>query len=454
MEGWRLDSSSRRPRRTRYGARSIVCAALVGLLATACNASPTSQTHSASPTPQTHSALYLFTNSPGSASPSATAHALGLSTGTPLWQSPLNGVVDGAAHAGDMLYVGSVQVGSGGSPTGKLTGLFASTGQAHWQVSVPSARAVPLAASSDAVYTQIVDTRSAPPQITLEEQRANDGTPLWSDAQSASANPLATLGDNALYLFTVNPAVPTATTPPTYALVAVNAHDGKTLWQLALQSPPTTGSAPLLDGGVLYLAEQYFAAPGQASSPTSTILAVRASDGKVLWHAAPPEPGAAGNVVVSGGLVCFGYDLVDGSGGGLAALHAADGSLAWHVSVAGAPLQLAAGNGMLFAQDTSQSDQAVTASLHAYDAGTGKTVFDRPFPALPGQLLPNGGGPVPQVAGGAIYLVDAAVSSQAGAAPAQPQLITLVMALRVNDGSLEWSRAIDGGPSQLFFVAP
>jgi outer membrane protein assembly factor BamB len=439
--------------RARRGALVILIAALTLLLAaTACGASPTITTPTATSTPQEHGALYVIAGNQGPAGPaSATVYALGLSDGKLLWHnSQLSGVVGTAALGGGTLYVGSVQrIGSGPSQ-GTFAALNASTGALLWHHTPSAGFELPLAANGDAVFADefaFLNTQ-APPMQTLQALRASDGTPLWSAAQNGSVNSLATVGNGALYLVTSSGATATSTTPPTYGLLALDTGTGKPLWHLALQGP-MNAPTPVLSGGVLYLSEEHFQGVGLAS-----ILAVRASDGTVLWHTPLVGKVPSGGVVVSDGTVCY------SSGGGIVALHAADGSLSWQTSTqfSNGPVSLASSdNSTIYALHTtttkSQSGVSVATTLLAFDASSGKSLLTHPFPSLPIQAEFENG-VQPQVAGGVLYVVGIGVPTQENTTTAQPQTISIVLALNASDGSLKWDRTLNGAAEQVLFVAP
>jgi outer membrane protein assembly factor BamB len=175
----------------------------------------------------------------------------------------------------------------------------------------------------------------------------------------------------------------------------------------------------------------------------------------VLWHATPPVAASAGNLVVTKETVCYTYSPVNDSaqqGVGIVALHAADGSLAWQAAPnALGPVALAASNGVLYAVEPSATASAASSlTLHAFDASTGRTLFDRPFPNLPVQLVSDNSAP-PQVADGATYLLYTAV--QPGRS-GPPQPLSVVLALSTSDGRPKWVRTFNGEASFGDFVAP
>ena len=67
-------------------------------------------------------------------------------------------------------------------------------------------------------------------------------------------------------------------------------------------------------------------------------------------------------------------------------------------------------------------------TLRAFDMSTGKSLFAHPFPSLPVQVVNIQGTP-PRVADGEIYLVAIGVSGTPGTPGAQPQPMSVVVAL-------------------------
>lgn len=458
---WGAPAAPHAPRLRPWARRSIVALLAIGglLAATACDTNSTTTLHATTSTPQqVHGALYVFATNQGPTGPAGTdVYALDLSAGKLLWHSPRSGTEAGAAIGGGTLYLGTAQAGSA-LPQGALETLNASTGMSGWQKMQSPGIYVPLAASSDAVFTDAFTfvNSQGPPRESVQALRASDGAPLWSFAVgqpgAAATSPTATLGDGALYLVTASEATATFKALPTYTLLALDTGTGKPLWRLALQSSLPVFTAPVLSNGVLYLSEQYFPGAGPGSPPSSFILAVRVRDGAVLWRSTPL--GASGSVVVSGGMVYYSYGLMDGPGGGIVALRAADGSSSWQATTqSGGPVPLAAGDGVLYTAEQSKSATAVVLKLHAYDASTGRTIFERPFPSLPIQPDLGPGSPL-QVVAGSIYLVVTGVSAQTGTLATPPQPVSIVLALNASDGSLKWGRTLLGAAGPSYFVVP
>jgi outer membrane protein assembly factor BamB len=425
-----------------------------------CNASGSTAAPTATPANQGRGSLYVFTfTKSASGAPTATTNALDLARGATRWQKQADGDIVGVAATSGAIYLGEVQVtqnGQGGTPNATLIALD-SSGGVHWKKTLASSVIAPLAATSDTVFsaTQTISASGMPSPSVIEALHASDGSLVWRAPQTgAVSGQWATLTSDTLYVV-ASSLSKAASGGVTFSLVALDPSNGKARWSLTLQSAPTFGSQLTVESGIIYLAEQYFES-GQQQAPTSVILAVRASDGKVVWQASPPEPGAAGNVVVTAGMVCYGYQSVNGPGGGLIGLRASDGQLAWQDTVTSdvGPVNLAAADGLLYTQDSTKTPTALASTLHAYDARTGKTVFNRPFPSLPAQIVASGGTP-PLIAGGVVYLTLQAVPEQASTAEAGPPGLTVVLALSAHDGSLVWDRTLNGssGSGEVLLVA-
>jgi outer membrane protein assembly factor BamB len=276
------------------------------------------------------------------------------------------------------------------------------------------------------------------------------------------------LDGTTLYLVSVSGISGTVATQPKFTLVALDISDGKPLWQQVLKGIPTEVTAPALADGMLYLSEQpqqVFAvsptgtpgAPGPTGIvPTSTIIARKASDGSVLWQTMAQSPGSTTSLLVTHGMVFYSYQGLGGPGGGIFALHAADGSAAWQLLTGQSqPEQLLAVDGAhAFAVSQTKSAIAVSPTLHAYDAATGVASFQKPFPTLPLQVFVAGKDGQAQVAGGTLYLVQEALPLATGTPTDEPQMETLVLALSATDGSAKWHRTLAGGTNGIFYTAP
>ncbi len=292
-----------------------------------------------------------------------------------------------------------------------------------------------------------VAKHGAHPHDAILALRAGQIAPLWRLDVPGDIAPWAMADDSTLYAM-VSGLDPSA--PPFGDLSAIDARDGKVRWQLALQSTLPSYSVPVESGGVLYFSEQYCAC---RSLIPSTMLAVRASDGKVLWQKTAPDGVVTTGTVVTGGMVSYSYARANNDpGGGIIALHAADGSPGWQVSWPSAiPDGFVGGDGVLYAATVAPSGREGQLAVVAYNVQTGAPLFDRPLPRLPVQLdSPSGQGGF-QEAGGTLYFVSPGNPIATGPTA---QLVSMVLALRASDGSPKWARTLDGDIEPTFFVVP
>jgi outer membrane protein assembly factor BamB len=171
-------------------------------------------------------------------------------------------------------------------------------------------------------------------------------------------------------------------------------------------------------------------------------VAIRGSDGAILWQKAPPGVIATGPVVVAAGHVCFGYSLFNAPGGGIMALRASDGSPAWQTSLPNIPqVELAGGAGARYSLLPGAGASGLP-SLTAYSASTGKALYQHPFPSLPVQFIPAFEQP-PVVTGGTLYVVAPAEPATGPPSKTGPQPLTVLMALNASNGGLKWYRTFD-----------
>jgi outer membrane protein assembly factor BamB len=447
---------------------------LLGLLALSACAGSTASGSTAAPSPsssstsslQTAGALYLVaTSQSANGSQSSDIYALGLTDGKQLWHVQVAGT-DTAALGGATLYVGAVQVGSSGPTGSSIEALNATTGVQLWQRQESTGIVEPIGASADAVFAEVITFASSggAPSTAVEALRASDGTPVWTAAQLGASISNATVGDGVLYVITGSAG--SATAPPTFTLVALDINKGKSLWHRALQGAPSGPSGLVLSNGVLYLAEQIVSNSGQTVGTVSPILAVRASDGVVLWQNASPTASTVESLVASGGTVCYSYGQVTGQAGGLVALRATDGHLSWQaatqapgaVTQAPGAVTLAADPSTIYALESTTTKSPTSASVQttllAFDATSGAARPPHLFPNLPVQA-DFGTATQPYVAGGVLYVVGMSVPTAAGGpGPATPTTVqvSVVLALRVQDGSLLWDHEVNGSAGPVFLL--
>jgi len=151
---------------------------------------------------------------------------------------------------------------------------------------------------------------------TVTALRASDGSLLWrfqTDGVVSTENEHALLVvDSVVYITTnrlLNAATPNVTAVS--SVYALRAMDGTLLWHYQVKN----GLQPLaVTGGMVYIT-------------ANGLFALRASDGVVLWHRQIDAP--VTNLIADHGILYISTGL--GSPGSVFALHANDGSLAWQV---------------------------------------------------------------------------------------------------------------------------
>jgi outer membrane protein assembly factor BamB len=126
----------------------------------------------------------------------------------------------------------------------------------------------------------------------------------------------------------------TANSPQQTSIYALNPENGAVRWRVKM--PTDVMSIPtLIDHGVLYvLAQDYSAVPSKdpnqnptgGTSAKNAVYALRASDGKLLWHS---QTGSIPYLVMLGD----GGAYVATANGAIYALDVSNGSVKWHVSV-------------------------------------------------------------------------------------------------------------------------
>ena len=115
-------------------------------------------------------------------------------------------------------------------------------------------------------------------QQTFFALRASNGEHLWEYDFIDGYNSLeAFTGQNTVYLFARQLSKPTA-------IYALNATSGALLWQKALSE--SNYGTPVIDQGNLYLVVNVFPVPqtDYASPLKRTLIAIRGSDGDILWR--------------------------------------------------------------------------------------------------------------------------------------------------------------------------
>lgn len=257
-------------------------------------------------------------------------YALRASDGALLWRYKTEGYVYiyGPISASGVIYAGSL--------AGSLAALRASDGKLLWRYTARG----PVAGSLEVngiVYVLITNIDQSPDY--LYALRASDGKVLW-ETPSYAYPPVVV--NNVLYITSQA------------GLSALRAQDGALLWRYALAD--TGFSGPTIVDGVLYtVAFKYPSAtptagyrlitapinwkmPFKEGGPSS-LYALRASNGTVLWHY--QTPGDKNNgidvLAVAGGLIYI-DTIVGQSKTSISALRASDGSPLW-THVGNAPFE-------------------------------------------------------------------------------------------------------------------
>lgn len=233
------------------------------------------------------------------------------------------------------------------------------------------------------------------------------------------------------------------------SVVALRASDGTVLWQRAV----TIASAPVVAGSAVYV-----------SDAGGTVYALRAADGTQLWQARVNAPGDTADD--NPPQLCAADGVVYAMRNSVFALRASDGHVLW-TAPAGND-----GYGPLAADAARVYVGDLLAGLHALSARDGSAAWlfhDRARGANPAPLTPVAAGPVvyAEDGTGSVYALRAGDGSEIwryrgslesndssfGSAHPSPAagtvLITAVshgiLALRPKDGSLQW-RAAPPGP--------
>jgi len=328
----------------------------------------------------------------------ATLYALRASDGTQLWHYTSNGlagavVIDGGTSIGPAIYApvvanGVVYVGVHGD---KVLALRAGDGTLLWQFSdhLIGLRSPQLV--DGVVYVAAANDMQ---QGNVYALRASDGRLLWHYKTDAFLNE-TTVIDAAAYV-----------TSQDGMLIALRTSDGHQLWQRTLGGG---NIGMLLEqvqalNGVLYVAATKMSAPSASiSSPglpsqalvmgsllwgssqavpaaqtlphkegVSTLYALRASDGVILWHFTMNngKNGFAGWLAVEQGVIYASVvdaSAPDTSTGHIYALQSTTGSVLWHYDDnATSPAGTALANGVIYTSAYSQ-DSNVVYALRARD---------------------------------------------------------------------------------------
>jgi outer membrane protein assembly factor BamB len=237
--------------------------------------------------------------------------------------------------------------------------LDASKGAVLWHHQVAST-IFGLALDNEGVY---INTNSSGSQgAAIYALRAGDGALLWQYTAQVDMPEALTVLDGIVY----------ARASDMYGrgeyLSALQASDGHLLW--SMPTDEFASGQPVEANGVVYIA-------------TSTVYAVQATTGKLLWHF---TRFAEGEESMTAPTVVNGVVYVDTQMGTVYALRASDGSLLWHYAVpasfdptlSGSPVVV---NGMVYVAAQSGTVYALRASDGSllWQHNNGRSVFGQPL---------------------------------------------------------------------------
>lgn len=226
--------------------------------------------------------------------------------------------------------------------------------------------------------------------------------------------------DAALSLYAFTPPSPCGDCIPTSALAAYSARDGSTRWTYAPPAPGFLPGVPVFHAGMLF---GFTWQEGDAQH--STLTAVRASDGKPLWHARvqgfPPPIAQAGDYVVleirSATAAVPPYLLV---------LRAADGTQLHQIPLTSSGTLVADGDGAYICSDDGL--------LSAFRLSDGRPIWK--IAVLPGAPTTTYEGTcTPEAAGGTLYYLAPSIFQFA---PIPAGLV----AARESDGHTLWRQPV------------
>ena len=275
---------------------------------------------------------------------------------------------------------------------------------------------------------------------TFYALRASDGTPIWNYSGASDFTPIVANG--VVYIG-----------PDSGTIAALNASNGHQIWKQAFDADQV--QSPQLVNGVLYLTttkyvlppSAHIANPSQATTAIGSLLwntfqnvsatqtipqkqglssvyAIHASDGKILWHYTlnNGKNSWASWLSVKNGVVyaSANTDITGTQGlGDIYALQSSNGSVLWHDKLSRSPGAALLVSDTIYISTSAGSSDGTIYALHAQD---GSLLWD--YPIL---------GPVfnpPILDGTTVYI---------GATDG------MVYALRANDGRIVWHYLIQVG---------
>lgn len=363
-------------------------------------------------------------------------YALRISDASLLWRSKINGVPTDRPQVGNGAIYISTYVGQNGpayvyalrASDGSLLWRFKSSSYSYFSLPMAESSVVYVASQEGVTalktssgtllwhYSTTADA-PAPPLVvngvvyassyvndgpgTLYALRGSDGALLWKyTTGSFISTPMVNNG--VVYV-----------TSDGGTLAALHASDGHQLWKQTLDASLT--QPPQLVNGVLYMTATKILPPASAARSGGSPLQVMAA-GALLWNTFPMAP-ARQTVPHKQGI------------SSVYAVRASDGAVLWRYTMGGGGYSWASWfsveHGIVYASASAiTNDNTSKGDIYAFDSGNGSVLWHDKVQASPGSAL---------LANGVIYL-SSSNSSDVGT----------VYALRAGNGSLLWNYPISG----------
>jgi len=240
-----------------------------------------------------------------------TVYALDAATGRLAWRRVTTHTIN------DQLVVAGNSVVIADADKGGVIALNAASGQQRW--SVNSGAVLGLAAADGVVYAGVALHSNDTGGVTA--LTAASGEVIWTVTfpQSVDTNGALTVSDGVVYVTTSDGEI-----------MAYRAADGTRLWRFAGSKVTFRAAPPVVAGGVVYAC---------SGDNTPVLYAVKAANGRLLWHQPLGASALPAYVAVADDVVFVGMTrIINGQGldaGDVSALNAANGQQLWKNRVAG-----------------------------------------------------------------------------------------------------------------------
>ncbi len=257
----------------------------------------------------------------------------------------------------------------------------------------------------------------------LTALRTSDGKPRWqtghwtrpcaSGSCSSTFGPFVpTLVNDTLYASGINDQ-------RTVGVYAIAAGDGARRWQTPIAGClPLPVAAPLVSGGVVYVAQSGHSTGDMPCGPSGWVYALRASDGKALWRV-PFERVVWPNLALTNGVLVVANATYPAEPEvfSLTGLRASDGKHLWRVSRTRLLSSFTAANGVVITSGHASARYASGISVEAFRASDGAHLWE--------SVVVNSGSEAsaPLMANGMIYVYGGD---------------GYLYALRASDGRITW----------------